>query len=280
MLPAVPPPHLRHPGRSAAESRDLDPVRSGERSRVKPGRADEQGLIRNIIKFFLTYCGLYAYIRPVSTRGRGVCSVLMRVGNGGRREEGSHAPLLVRRPKSQGLAGRQPVSNPGCSVPFAAPCCLIRLKPGWWLRAGQGRAAIGPNGVSVCPPGSCEASLQHRARNGGFQRPPVETKTSRIPRPAGWGTRSPPFRAALPFGVRRTHPAKPRTREGGGIWGVVGMLCQIEQPNPLLLRSDAASHRVSKDEGSSRLGGRGQRALVLRDADPRGSAPQDEGAED
>jgi len=133
--------------------------------------------------------------------------------------------------------------------------------------------------VSVCPPGSCEASLQHRARNGGFQRPPVETKTSRIPRPAGWGTRSPPFRAALPFGVRRIHPAKPRTREGGGMCGVVGMLCQIEQPNPLLLRSDAASHRVSKDEGSSRLGGRGQRALVLRDADPRGPAPQDEGVE-
>ena len=153
MLPAVPPPHLRHPGRSAAESRDLDPVRSGERSRVKPGRADEQGLIRNIIKFFLTYFGLYAYIRPVSTRGRGVCSVLMRVGNGGRREEGSHAPLLVRRPKSQGLAGRQPVSNPGCSVPFAAPCCLIRLKSGWWLRAGQGRAASGTKRGECLPPG-------------------------------------------------------------------------------------------------------------------------------
>ena len=153
MLPAVPPPHLRHPGRSAAESRDLDPVRSGERSRVKPGRADEQGLIRNIIKFYLTYFGLYAYIRPVSTRGRGVCSVLMRVGDGGRREEGSHAPLLVRRPKSQGLAGRQPVSNPGCSVPFAAPCCLIRLKSGWWLRAGQGRAASGTKRGECLPPG-------------------------------------------------------------------------------------------------------------------------------
>src|SRR6476469_10572795 len=92
-------------------------------------------------------------MRPVSTRGRGVCSVLMRVGNGGRREEGSHAPSLVRRSKSQGSAGRQPVSNPGCSVPFAAPCCLIRLKSGWLLRAGQGRAASGTKRGECLPPG-------------------------------------------------------------------------------------------------------------------------------
>ena len=157
----------------------------------------------------LTIQGLYAYIRPVSTRGRGVCSVLMRVGNGGRREEGSHAPSLVRRPKSQGSAGRQSVSNPGCSVPFAAPCCLIRLKPGWWLRAGQGRAAIGPNGVSVCPPGSCEASLQHRARNGGVQRPPVETNTIRIPQPAGWGDAKPAVPRRPSTRDRRTSQTSP-----------------------------------------------------------------------
>ena len=205
----------------------------------------------------------------------------MRVGNGGRREEGSHAPLLVRRPKSQGLAGRQPVSNPGCSVPFAAPCCLIRLKSGWWLRAGQGRAASGTKRGECLPPGILRSKPPTPCAERRVSTPASRNKDIfRIPRPAGWGTRSPPFRAALPFGVRRTSPAKPRTREGGGIWGVVGMLCQIEQPNPLLLRSDAASHRVSKDEGSSRLGGRGQRALVLRDADPRGPAPQDEGAED
>src|SRR6476619_4587603 len=77
----------------------------------------------------------------------------MRVGDGGRREEGSHAPSLVRRSKSQGLAGQQSVSNPGCSVPFAAPCCLIRLKSGWWLWAGQGRAASGTKRGECQPPG-------------------------------------------------------------------------------------------------------------------------------
>src|SRR6478609_8382954 len=170
----------------------------------------------------LTSIGQYAYICPVLTRGRGVCSVLMRVGDGGRREEGSHAPSLVRRSKSQGLAGRQPVSNPGCSVPFAAPCCLIRLKPGWWLRAGQGRAAIGPNGVSVCPPGSCEASLQHRARNGGFQRPPVETNILSYSTAGRLGDAKPAVPRRPSIRVRRTSPAKPRTREGGGMYGVVG----------------------------------------------------------
>ncbi len=203
----------------------------------------------------------------------------MRVGDGGRREEGSHAPSLVRRPKSQGSAGRQPVSNPGCSVPFAAPCCLIRLKSGWWLRAGQGRAASGTKRGECLPPGILRSKPPTPCAERRVSTPASRNKDISHSTAGRLGDAKPavPRRPSI-WGSQDT-PAKPRTREGGGIWGVVGMLCQIEQPNPLLLRSDAASHRVSKDEGSSRLGGRGQRALVLRDADPRGPAPQDEGVE-
>ncbi len=233
MLPAVPPPHLRHPGRSAAESRDLDPVRSGERSRVKPGRADEQGLIRNIIKFYLTYFGLYAYIRPVSTRGRGVCSVLMRVGDGGRREEGSHAPLLVRRPKSQGLAGRQPVSNPGCSVPFAAPC---RPDPVEIRRAVTGRP--GPRGYRTkrgecLPPGILRS------------KPPTPCAERRVSTPASRNKHLFAFhgrqaggrearRSAPPFhlgiaGHIRPSPAPERVAGYGALWGCSA---KLSSPTP------------------------------------------------
>ena len=47
----------------------------------------------------------------------------------------------------------------------------------------------------------------------------------------------------------------------------------------LILRSHAASHGVSNDEGSKEVRNRGRLGLVLRDAGPSGPAPQDEAME-
>ncbi len=53
----------------------------------------------------------------------------------------------------------------------------------------------------------------------------------------------------------------------------------VRQHHALIVRSHAASHGVSNDEGSREFRNRGRRGLVLRDAGPSGPAPQDEAME-
>ena len=173
----------------------------------------------------------------------------MRVGDGGRREEGSHAPSLVRRSKSQGSAGRQPVSNPGCSVPFAAPCCLIRLKSGWWLRAGQGRAASGTKRGECLPPGILRSKpptpcAERRVSTPASRNKDISHSTAgrlgdakpAVPRrPSIWGSQD--------FSSQAPHPRG--WRDDGALWGCRGSC--LERPP---IRHPGRSEAQSRDPGA------------------------------
>ena len=88
-------------------------------------------------------------------------------------------------------------------------------------------------------------------------------------------------RSAPPVFICRTPRAKAAgTRElVASIQPMIREHASVLPDHALIVRSHAASHGVSNDEGSREVRNRGRRGLVLRDAGPSGPAPQDEAME-
>ena len=86
-------------------------------------------------------------------------------------------------------------------------------------------------------------------------------------------------RSAPPVFVYRTTRAKAAGMRDCASIQPIPRDASVRQHHALIVRSHAASHGVSNDEGSREVRNRGRRGLVLRDAGPSVPAPQDEAME-
>ena len=151
------------------------------------------------------------------------------------------------------------------------------LRPKGWSdqRPGERRGNLppwdrwgnSPDAGRTLRAGEQDGSAQNRrARSAGSS--PIAYLKHRRP-----GAPRPPSSSAAYPG------RKPRERGTCASIQPIPRDASVRQHHALIVRSHAASHGVSNDEGSREVRNRGRRGLVLRDAVPSGPAPQDEAME-